>query len=313
VTNTPSLEDHPANHIVFTGTSNDGNVQTIDLGFIDTGYAYLPDSWQDGKAIGYWYVYDTDYVSQTINEATTYMSKLQCLDPSDYVAVANAIQAVDRVLNYGKIPVETDAVGAPGAYWSQIDIERQNLITRLNAIKQIYGDEPIICTFTPSITKTIVDPQEVYRFGDTVYFRIDVYNSSNSLYINATVKDYLSGATFDPSDNYEILLNQTVRTRRIAPLETLSIYAHYNVTQDVTQQLVNSAEITAATASDSSYYLNPTTTYLAEVPFDTESWGDVPVPTGVDTNKSTFVILCASGFILLCTNVYASHRRKMGK
>lgn len=318
VTNTPSLEDHPANHIVFTGTSNGGDVQTIDLGFIDTGYAYLPDSWQevswqDYRALGYWYVYDTEYVSQTINEASAYMRKLECLDPSDYVSVANAIQAVDRVLNYGKIPVETDDTRVPGAYWSQIDTERQNLITRLNAIKQIYGEEPTICTFTPSIVKTIVDPQEVYRFGDTVYFKIDVYNSSNSLYINATVKDYLSGVTFDPSDNYEILLNQTVRTRRIAPLETLSIYAHYNVTQDVTQQLINSAEITTATASDTSYYLNPTTTYVAEVPFDTESWGDVPVPTGVDTNKSTFVILCASGFILLCTNVYASHRRKMGK
>lgn len=312
VTNNPSLENYPANHIVFTGTSNGGNVQTIDLGFIDTGYAYLPDSWQDGKAIGYWYVYDTEYVSQTINEASTYMRKLQCLDPSDYVSVSNAIEAVNRVLGYGKIPVETDAVGAPGAYWSQIDIERQNLITRLNAIKQIYGEEPTICTFTPSIVKSIVNSQEVYRFGDTVYFKIDVYNSSNSLYINATVKDYLSGVTFDSSDDYEILLDQTVRTRRIAPLETLSIYAHYNVTQDVTQQLINSAEITTATASDTSYYLNPTTTYVAEVPFDTESWGDVPVPTGIDTNESTFAILCISGLALLCANTFVNHRRKNG-
>ena len=152
-----------------------------------------------------------------------------------------------------------------------------------------------------------------YYFRWRFIFRLFLYNSSNSLYIDATVKDYLSGVTFDPSDNYEILLNQTVRTRRIAPLETLSIYAHYNVTQDVTQQLINSAEITTATASDTSYYLNPTTTYVAEVPFGTESWGDVPVPTGIDTNESTFAILCIGGFTLLCANIYTSHRRKMGK
>lgn len=144
VTDNPSLEDYPANHIIFTGTSNGGNAQTIDLGFIDTGYAYLPDSWQDSKSLGYWYVYDKTSLIDATNKAKAYMADLDCLPESDLSSLKYAIADAELAID-SEIPVETELFGNTEEYWNQADTEEKHLLNELQAMIDAYGDSPTIC------------------------------------------------------------------------------------------------------------------------------------------------------------------------
>ena len=309
VDETIGIENYHDTHVVFSNT--DGTSQTIDLGFIKSGYAYKVESRENSKGIGYWYVYNKSSLREEIDEVSSYLNKLACLEPSEYAAATQAIADGNRALN-SEIPLETDAPSDPGAYWDQVDVEIANLQTKLSALKQEYGDVPTVCTFSPELTKIILDPQTYYRFGDTVSFRVDITNSADFA-VSATITDQMAGTKFTTSttDDYVVVSDQVAETRPIAAGETLSLYVTYPVTTDITRLNTNTVEITSATATATGYYLSDGD-HTASISFNTQSWEDVPVPTGIDSNKDMFVILFIGGAVAISINIMLQYRRKSG-
>lgn len=302
-----NIEQYKDNFVVF---NDGGNAKTIDLGYINTGYAYKVESWEDGKAVGYWYVYDKSNLEYITTNAEAYFAKLQCLPASDTNPLKWAIEYA-RLAIRSEIPVETEVIGNTEEYWDQAHTEEVHIYDALQTAKATYGDEPTICTFTPTIAKTIVNPQTVYRLGDTVEFRIDVSNPADFA-IGATIDEALSGAEFIPGSGYSVVSSSRVDIPEIAPGGTVSVYARFVLTEDVTRQYTNTASISSATTSASGYYLNPTVTYIASANFDTQSWSDVPVPTGIADNKGAFAVLLAGGIVIIVANVIINIRRKSG-
>ena len=150
-------------------------------------------------------------------------------------------------------------------------------------------------TFAPTISKTITNPQTVYHFDDTVEFQVYVTNTASFPITNVEVEEQLVGANFIPASGYSIDANDDTKAiiSTIPAGATVVLYAEYYVADDVTQLRTNTAEITSATA-DNYYFLDTTQDYTASVQFSTQSWQDVPVLTGVNTNSTTLYALLMS-------------------
>ena len=303
-----NIEDYKDNHVVFSNTS--ATAQTIDLGFIDSNYAYKVELWEDGKGSGYWYVYNKSNLQAAINEMQEYLSKLKCLPASAYADATEAVADATLALS-NEVPVETEAPGHPGDYWSQVDTEIKNLQDQLAILKAEYQDVPTVCTFSPDISKTITNPQDVFRFGDTVQFKINITNTRSDFSIMVDLEEQLNGVSFIPSTtgDYVVISDQNVQTRWIAAGETISIYASYPVLQDITSSYTNIAAITSAVATDSNYYLSEGS-HAANISFDTQSWEDVPVPTGVDTNESIFTAMIFISIVPLVITIAINCKRR---
>ena len=78
ITNDLNIENYKDDHIIF---SDNARHQTIDLGFIETGYAYLVDSEEGGKAKGYWYVYDKSELVDFILLQQDAFDSIDCQTP----------------------------------------------------------------------------------------------------------------------------------------------------------------------------------------------------------------------------------------
>lgn len=69
-----NAEVHKCDCVIFhNGNGGDSN-QTIDLGFFETGYAFMPDNNSSGKKTGYWYVYDKSQLQELYNSVKDYES-----------------------------------------------------------------------------------------------------------------------------------------------------------------------------------------------------------------------------------------------
>ena len=293
------ITSHNDDYVIFSNSA--GNSQTIDLGFVETGYAYKVESWDNGRGLGYWYVYDKTYISNLITEAESYLSQLSCLSASSYASVTQAISDARNVVNTANVPVEHQDINGTTYYWTQADVEYNNLKTKLNALKNTYGNTPTVCTVAPTITKTIVNPQSYYQIGDTVSFRIDITNTASIGLSSVDVTEYLSGASFVAGAGYSLINSQLARTDAINAGSTVSIYASYIVNTDTTTQYTNTASITAVTPSDSSYSWNTSSAHSASINFDTRSQD--PVPTGINDNSSTFVVVLICSFSVLGVSI----------
>lgn len=295
--------------IVFSNNAGNGyHFKTIDLGFLDSGYAYKVESWNnDGEGVGYWYVYDKKFISNLIIEAESYLSQLKCLPASSYASATRAISDARNVVNTTNVPVEDQDFNGVTRYWTQADVEYNNLKTELNDLKNIYGDTPTICTVAPTITKTIINPKPFYQAGDTVNFRIDITNTASISLNSADVTEYLSGVSFIAGTGYSIINSQLARTDSISAGNTISIYAKYTVDTDTTTQYTNTATITAVTPSDSNYSWNTSSIHSDSVAFDTRSQD--PVPTGIDNNSATFTVVLLSSISILGVSLYINAGR----
>ena len=299
------ITSHNDDYIVFS--NNAGNSQTIDLGFLGTGYAYKVESWDNNRGVGYWYVYDKNFIKDLADEAESYLSQLKCLPASSYASVTRAISDARNVVNTANVPVEDQNFNGTTRYWTQADVEYNNLKTKLNNLKNIYGDTPTICTVAPTITKTITNPKSYYQAGDTVGFRIDVVNTASISLSSLDVTEYLSGASFIAGAGYSVINSQLARTDSIGAGDTVSIYAEYTINTDITTQYTNTATITAVIPSDSNYSWDTSSVHSGAATFDTRSQD--PVPTGVDNNSATFTVVLLSSISILAVSSYINARR----
>ena len=125
ITNDLNIENYKDDHIIF---SDNARHQTIDLGFIETGYAYLVDSEEGGKAKGYWYVYDKSELVDLIRSAKEYEAYSDYLSSASYDELATQIRNAEGVVN-SEIRVETDYDGR--GFYTNFDIALEKSIDDL--------------------------------------------------------------------------------------------------------------------------------------------------------------------------------------
>ena len=121
ITNDLNIENYKDDHIIF---SDNARHQTIDLGFIETGYAYLVDSEEGGKAKGYWYVYDKSELVDLIRSAKEYEAYSDYLSSASYEELVAQIRNAEGVVN-SEIRVETDYDGK--GFYTNFDIALEDL------------------------------------------------------------------------------------------------------------------------------------------------------------------------------------------
>ena len=121
ITNDLNIENYKDDHIIF---SDNARHQTIDLGFIETGYAYLVDSEEGGKAKGYWYVYDKSELVDLIRSAKEYEAYKDYLSNASYDELVAQIRNAEGVVN-SEIRVETNYDGR--GFYTNFDIALENL------------------------------------------------------------------------------------------------------------------------------------------------------------------------------------------
>ena len=121
ITNDLNIENYKDDHIIF---SDNARHQTIDLGFIETGYAYLVDSEEGGKAKGYWYVYDKSELVDLIRSAKEYEAYKDYLSNASYDELVAQIRNAEGVVN-SEIRVETDYDGK--GFYTNFDIALEDL------------------------------------------------------------------------------------------------------------------------------------------------------------------------------------------
>lgn len=121
ITNDLNIENYKDDHIIF---SDNARHQTIDLGFIETGYAYLVDSEEGGKAKGYWYVYDKSELVDLIRSAKEYEAYSDYLSSASYEELVAQIRNAEGVVN-SEIRVETNYDGR--GFYTNFDIALENL------------------------------------------------------------------------------------------------------------------------------------------------------------------------------------------
>lgn len=144
---TPDLdiEQYKDDHIIFT---NNTDAQTINLGFIESGYAYKVESWENNRAVGYWYVYDKTSLIDAVATAETYLAKLDCLPELDTASLRWAIDYAELAIS-SEVPVETEVVGSTEEYWNQVNTEEAHLASVLQSYINEYGESPTICEDIP--------------------------------------------------------------------------------------------------------------------------------------------------------------------
>ena len=114
ITNDLDIENYKDDYIIF---SDNAGRQTIDLGFIETGYAYLADK-------DYWYVYDKSELVDLIRSAKEYEAYSDYLSSVSYDELVAQIRNAEGVVN-SEIRVKTDPNG--GGFYTDFDIALEDL------------------------------------------------------------------------------------------------------------------------------------------------------------------------------------------
>lgn len=121
ITSELGIEGYKDDHVIF---SNNSGKQTIDLGFIETGYAYLVDREEGGKAKGHWYVYDKTKLADLVRSAKEYEAYSDYLTTASYDELVTQIRNAEGVVN-SEVRVEADPNG--NGYFTRFDISMEDL------------------------------------------------------------------------------------------------------------------------------------------------------------------------------------------
>lgn len=121
ITSELGIERYKDDHIIF---SNDSGNQTIDLGFIETGYAYLVDRKEGDKDRGYWYVYDKTELVNLIRDAKEYEAYSDYLTTASYNELVAQIRNAEGVVN-SEIRLKANPNG--NGYYTEFDISTDGL------------------------------------------------------------------------------------------------------------------------------------------------------------------------------------------
>lgn len=133
------IESYLDNYVIFTAGNN--SAQTINLGFIDTGYAYKITGWQDGSGVGYWYVYNKSGLIDAVDEANAYLDGPHCTKEPKYALLLQSIANANLAIA-NEVPVETEVFGNVEEYWNQVSVTQNALQNNLSALKDACPVDP---------------------------------------------------------------------------------------------------------------------------------------------------------------------------
>ena len=161
--------------------------------------------------------------------------------------------------------------------------------------------------FTPAISKQVVNSKPIYRVNEQVEFEITVTNNESYTITNVTVEENLQNAVFTTNAAYTLQSANVAIIPSLASGASVTLYATYTILDDVTATVTNTTTITAATAANY-YYLDNSSPIQATATFNTQSWQDAPIETGINTSSSTtlYTILLLGGAIGLVASVVMS-------
>lgn len=164
--------------------------------------------------------------------------------------------------------------------------------------------------FTPEISKQVINAPEYYRALDTVPFEITVTNTADFDIANVVVNELLDGAVFSNGEGYQVDSDDQATISTLAAGESITLYASYVISKDLTQTITNTAKITSATA-DNYYYLDDSQEITATASFDVRSTQDDPVLTGVhSTSTILYSILMIVGAIGIGIGIVNKKRKQ---
>ncbi len=171
----------------------------------------------------------------------------------------------------------------------------------------IYGEwAETLGTFIPQISKSLVDAQTEYVYGETVKFKITVHNPESFAIKDVYLQEELDGAVFvvPADDSYTVKTNTIAVIPSIPANSSVDVYAEYKVTENRTQTLTNIVELTGALADN--HTLDTSQEYKATVNFNTVP---EPVPlTGIIFNALPYIGLIALGICIIFVIVISSRK-----
>ena len=122
-------------------------------------------------------------------------------------------------------------------------------------------------TFSPSITKEIVNGKSYYHDGDTVTFKITVTNTANYEITDVLIEDILDGVAFVGGAGYAIKSDRFVLIPSIGANSSATLNATYIAGDDVLENITNTVKITGALA-DNNNELDTSREYTSSVEFN---------------------------------------------
>lgn len=168
-----NAESHKANMLIFqNGKGGDAN-QTINLAFIDTGYAFTIDGIKDNRRDGHWYVYDKSELINLYNSVKDYEEIYYTSDTwTEFESKLSA--ALDAINNEMKIDMNSDGV-LESKYEDVINelaeardnlvIDKSILKNKIDEVKQVEKDGYTTST-VDALNKAIKDAEDKYNSSD---------------------------------------------------------------------------------------------------------------------------------------------------
>ena len=174
--------------------------------------------------------------------------------------------------------------------------------------------------YAPGIEIEITNPQDEYRKGDTVQFKITVTNDSVVDLSNVWLEELLDGAIFVPGDDYTIQQSVFADIASIPAGGSAVVYAEFPVTKNIEKIYTNTVELIALDFSSEDYTLPDDWNNTASVDFATVVIPDEPVDSDDGPEEKTPVTydglgkMVASGMVLagglgLCVVISQKMRR----
>ncbi len=167
----------------------------------------------------------------------------------------------------------------------------------------IYGEWMVQAgVFSPTISVSIPNQEDSYHIDQTVEFDVIITNTADFPITNVQVVEQLDGAVFITGAGYTLSEDYLATIPILAAGESITLKAQYEITKDETGEIANVVAISGATAGEANYNIDTTKDYTASVTFNTKSWQDIPVLTGVRMGDIlSYVSIIVIGII--CINV----------
>lgn len=173
VTASIDVESHKVDHMIFhNGKGGDSN-QTIDLAFIESGYAYVINGTDKNKKKGYWYVYDKSELIELYNSLKDYEGMYYTSDTwtefkNKLIAASDAINNEIRIgekAGGGYTVVYDDIISELNTAKNNLVVNKEILKNKIDEVKQINTNGYIAST-VDTLNRTIKDAENKYNSSD---------------------------------------------------------------------------------------------------------------------------------------------------
>lgn len=198
---------------------------------------------------------------EKISYTVTYQFQGETL-PEDYETLLPETKSYypDEIITLEEAPVASGYKFLGWYYSDNFKMPAENIV--------IYGEWMIETgTFTPTITKEILNPKDYYTSGDIIEFKITVTNPADFEIKNVMLQEHLEGGKFTANENYTLLNDQFIQISTIAANSSIDVYATYTVGTEPLKEIANTITLNGALA-DNNYTLDTNEEYKATTTFN---------------------------------------------